>query len=124
MGALASRVNKLLAAAGYHPPEVKQLAEALNLPSSNLSNLRAVLAALEREGHVVKVATDLYFSKGSFESAKEQLITRLTADGEITAGTYRDLLSASRKYAIALLDHFDRSGVTTRVGDVRKLRTR
>jgi selenocysteine-specific elongation factor len=124
MGTLASRVHELLTAAGYHPPDIRQLAETLNLPSSQLSTLRALLAAMEREGQVVKVATDLYFSKESFESAKSQLMARLTADGEITAATYRDLLNASRKYAIALLDHFDRTGITTRVGDMRKLRAR
>ena len=41
---------------------------------------------------------------------------------EITAAAYRDLLGASRKFAIALLDYFDHSGVTMRVGDARKLR--
>ncbi len=40
---------------------------------------------------------------------------------EITAATYRDLLGASRKFAIALLDYFDHAGVTTRVGDARRL---
>ena len=49
---------------------------------------------------------------------------RLESGGEITAATYRDALKASRKFAIALLDYFDHSGVTTRVGDARKLRAR
>ena len=30
---------------------------------------------------------------------------------------YRDVLNASRKFAIALLDYFDHIGLTTRVGD-------
>jgi len=42
---------------------------------------------------------------------------------QITAATFRDLLGASRKFAIALLDHFDHTGVTTRVGDTRRLRS-
>jgi len=124
IGIVADRIDELLSHAGYHPPDLKQLAEALKLPATDLPNLRAVLSAMEREGRAIKVATDLYFGKAPFESAKSQLIERLAADGEITAATYRDLLNASRKYAIALLDHFDHSGVTTRVGDVRRLRAR
>jgi len=124
IGRFAARVDELLSEAGYHPPEVKQLLAALKLPPSDLPHLRTVLAAMEREGSVVKIATDLYFARGPFESAKSALMSRLTTDGEITAATYRDALNASRKYAIALLDYFDHSGVTTRVGDVRKLRTR
>ena len=124
MGVIADRVDDLLSRAGYHPPDLKQLAEALNLRTTDLPHLRVVLSAMERDGRVIKVATDLYFSKAPFEAAKSRLLERLNADGEITAATYRDLLNASRKYAIALLDHFDHSGVTTRVGDVRRLRAR
>jgi selenocysteine-specific elongation factor len=124
IGIVADRIDQLLNQAGYHPPDLKQLAEALELPAADLPHLRTVLAAMEREGRVIKVASDLYFSKTPFESAKSQLIERLATAGEITAATYRDLLNASRKYAIALLDHFDHSGITTRVGDVRRLRVR
>ncbi|MBV8055154.1 MAG: selenocysteine-specific translation elongation factor [Deltaproteobacteria bacterium] len=124
IGLIANRIDELLTQAGYHPPDLKQLAEALKVTLADLPRLRTVLSAMEREGRVIKIATDLYFSKAPFESAKSQLIERLGADGEITAATYRDLLNASRKYAIALLDHFDHSGVTTRVGDVRRLRAR
>jgi len=77
---------------------------------------------MEREGRVVKVATDLYFARAAFDAAQAKLIERLKADGEVTAASYRDSLKASRKFAIALLDYFDHTGVTTRVGDLRKLR--
>jgi hypothetical protein len=36
--------------------------------------------------------------------------------GEISAAVFRDLIGASRKFAIALLDWCDRTGVTTRCG--------
>ena len=42
--------------------------------------------------------------------------------GEITAAAFRDLIGASRKYSIAFLDYCDRTGVTLRVGDVRRMR--
>ena len=58
----------------------------------------------------------------AFEAAQTMLTDHLTANGEITAAAYRDLLGASRKFAIALLDYFDRTGVTIRVGDLRRLR--
>jgi selenocysteine-specific elongation factor len=124
VGQLAERIHALLTEAGYHPPDLKQLAEALKLPAAELPHLRTVLSAMEREGRVIKIATDLYFGRAPFEAAKSRLMERLATDGEISAATYRDVLNASRKYAIALLDYFDHSAVTTRVGDVRKLRAR
>jgi selenocysteine-specific elongation factor len=43
---------------------------------------------------------------------------------EITLAALRDDLQTSRKYAQALLEHFDAARLTLRVGDVRKLRRR
>ena len=121
-GELGARIERILHEAGFQPPDLKQLAEALKIGAGEIARLRRVLAAMEREGRVVKIASDMYFAHDPFEAAKAKLIERLNADGEITAATYRDLLNASRKFAITLLDHFDHTGVTTRVGDARKLR--
>lgn len=121
-GKIGARVEAMLKEAGFQPPDLKQLIEALKLPGTELARLRTLLTAMEREGRVVKVATDLYFDGGALEAAKTRLTERLKADGEITAAVYRDMLNASRKFAIALLDYFDHAGLTTRVGDLRKLR--
>src|SRR5579863_2206445 len=123
-GELGVRVERILREAGYQPPDLKQLAETLQMPASAMARLRAVLGAIEREGRVIKIATDFYMAREPFESAQAKLLERLKRDGEISAATYRDVLDASRKFAILLLDHFDHSGVTTRVGDLRKLRHR
>ena len=66
---------------------------------------------MEREGRVVKIATDLYFEpRARWRPRSQRLLDHLKTDGEITAATYRDLLGASRKFAIALLDYFDHAG--------------
>ncbi len=123
-GKLVSRIEDELRKGGFQPPELKLLADALALPPAEVAKLRSVLSALEREGKVVKIATDLYFARASFDAARAHLTDYLQKHPEITAGAYRDLLGASRKFAIALLDYFDHSGVTTRVGDARKLRAK
>jgi selenocysteine-specific elongation factor len=92
------------------------------VPLADIARLRTLLAAMEREQRVTRVAAELYFSRAAVENAKRQLIERLERDGSITAAIYRDMLGASRKFAIALLDYFDHSGVTLRAGDERKLR--
>jgi selenocysteine-specific elongation factor len=123
-GELGSRILRLLDEGGFQPPDFKQLSDTLKVPAGEIARVRTLLGALEREGRVVKIATDLFFARAPFEAAKASLLERLKADGEITAATYRDVLNASRKFAIALLDHFDHAGVTMRVGDLRKLRAR
>jgi selenocysteine-specific elongation factor len=68
------------------------------------------------------VATDLYFLSSCVDNVKNVLCKHLAEKGEISAATFRDLLGSSRKYTIALLEYFDREGVTLRVGDVRRLK--
>src|ERR1700722_13463185 len=120
---LGAKIDAALTSAEFQPPDLKQLAEALKIPTSQLPHLRTVLVAMERQGRIVKIATDLYFSRAAADAAKVRLVDYLATHREITAATFRDLLGASRQFAIALLDHFDHTGVTTRVGDIRRLRT-
>jgi len=120
---LGVRLAEKLAAAGFHPPDLKQLAGELGLPVSDVAKLRTLLTAMEREGRVVKIATDLYFDRAQLDEARARLLKHFERNPEVSAAAYRDLLGASRKFAIALLDFFDHSGVTTRVGDVRRLRS-
>jgi selenocysteine-specific elongation factor len=120
---LGAKIEAALTAAQFQPPDLKQLAEALKVPTSQLPHVRTVLVAMEREGRIVKIATDLYFSRAAADAAKDRLVKYLATHPEITAATFRDLLGTSRKFAIALLDHFDHTGITTRVGDVRRLRS-
>jgi selenocysteine-specific elongation factor len=121
-GTLGARIEAALTSAQFQPPDLKQLAEALKIPASQLPHLRTVLLAMERQGRIIKIATDLYFSRAAADAAKDRLVKYLETHPEITAAVFRDLLGASRKFAIALLDHFDRTGITTRVGDIRRLR--
>ncbi len=117
--ALATRAEALLRDGDLTPPDLKQLETTLAVPRARLNDL---LQQLEREGRVQRVAPDLYYAAAALERARGLLRDYVTAHGEITAATFRDLINASRKYSIALLDYFDRTGFTLRVGDSRKLR--
>jgi len=112
-------VERLLAAGGFTPPDLRQLEEATGALRKALVD---VLGVLEAERKVVRVGPDLYYARGPADEAKEIVVAHCRRHGEIAAGTFRDLIGASRKFAIAFLDWCDRSGVTVRVGDLRKLR--
>jgi len=116
---LAARAEQVLAEGGLTPPDLKQVESALGVPRARLVEL---LQQLEREGRVSRIAPDLYYAAPALEEARTLLRDHVAAHGEITAATFRDLINASRKFSIALLDYFDRTGFTLRVGDARKLR--
>jgi selenocysteine-specific elongation factor len=116
---ILDRIAVELASAGFTPPETPQLAAGVGLP---LTRIIALLDDLERAGRVVRVAPELYFAADVIDRVREIVRRHVAEHGEISAAVLRDLLNASRKFSLALLNYFDRTGFTLRVGDVRKLR--
>ncbi len=116
---LAGRVMSAIVATSLMPPVVKDLADGLGVDAKKITTVAGVL--VER-GELVRVAADLYYARGTIDEVEARLREFLAREGEITAAGFRDLISASRKYCIPLLDYFDRAGTTIRVGDVRRLR--
>ncbi len=117
--ALADRIERLLTDGGFTPPDVRGLEAAAGVPRRDLLE---VLRTLEAAGRVVRVSADLYFARTAADEARARLERHCGAEGSISPAAFRDLIGASRKFAIALLEWLDRSGVTIRVGDLRRLR--
>lgn len=117
---LMERIKKLLGEQELAPPELKQIEKDAAVPRAKLIE---VLRLLERERAIVKVATDLYFLSSCVDKVRNVLSRHLTEKGEISAAAFRDLLGSSRKYTIALLEYFDREGLTLRIGDIRRLKS-
>jgi selenocysteine-specific elongation factor len=116
---LGEQVVHLLTAGGFTPPDLRQLEEETRVGRRELVD---VLSVLEGEGRVVRVGPELYYARDAADQVTALVRGHCRAHGELTAAGFRDLIHASRKYAIAVLEWCDRTGVTVRVGDLRKLR--
>jgi selenocysteine-specific elongation factor len=117
--ALSERVLASIRRTAAMPPTFKQLEEELGISGRRLID---VVNVLVERGAVVKVAPDMAFAREVVSEIEARLRAYLEREREITAAGFRDLIDASRKYSIPLLDYFDRSGVTVRSGDFRRLR--
>ncbi len=113
---IITKFKKLLRDAAFLPPSWKELCRKLDLDETAGTEL---LQYLLRTGEMVKITDDLYFSGDVMVTARERLSAYLRTQGEITVGELRDLLQTSRKYALPLLEYFDREKITRRVGDKR-----
>ncbi len=82
-----------------------------------------IVNALIELGELVTVSQDVIFRKKDYDEMVKKLRAEIQQKGQITLAEVRDLFNTSRKYAQALLEHLDASGVTMRNGDFRKLRT-
>ena len=115
----AKKVAAALAEAGCAPPTTDELAKRLGMSTSTLAR---ALGTLEKDGAVVRVDKSLSFDAAALGSLRDAVASHLAAHGSGTAAELKDAMGTSRKYAIPLLEHFDRIGLTIRDGDARKLR--
>ncbi len=74
---------------------------------------------LQENGVLFKVSEDLYFHKDAYRQAIELLSHHFSEQDTLTLAQFRDLAGTSRKYAQALLEHFDQQKLTRRVEDHR-----
>jgi len=80
-----------------------------------------VVDGLARTGEVVRVK-ELLFDAAALKGIREKLVAFVAQRGEITVPEFKELSGLSRKYTIPLLEHFDGTKITLRVGDKRVLR--
>lgn len=89
--------------------------------ASNAQHARKLLQLLLDAGTLVRVHGDMIFHQAALVDLEKRL--RAFADGHagraIEVGAFKDLAGISRKYAIPLLEYFDRKRVTRREGDKR-----
>ena len=81
-----------------------------------------VLGVMVKDGVLLKVKEDLYFHRSAVEDLEKELVDFLKSHGEITTPQFKEMTGASRKYTIPLIEYFDKTQVTVRVGDSRVLR--
>ena len=98
------------------PPSVDELHSRFG------SSTMALIRRLERNGEVVRVADDRYYSTGSLESMVGSLRRALEPGRSYSPAELKDVLGFSRKYLIPFLEFCDRRGVTERSGAGRVLR--
>lgn len=97
----------------YGPPTRKQCLEKIEQP---------LLNALVEMGQLIQVNEDVLLQPEAYQAMRTAVIDHIKAQGQITLAELRDKFNTSRKYAVAVLEHLDQTGVTLRRGDIRVLR--
>lgn len=111
-----AKVDALLAAfrrSPYATPSVGECEQAIGAEAFN---------ALVEQGRLVKVSADVVFLAETYQEMVDRVVRFIQENGAITVAQVRDMFNASRKYALALMEHLDQRKVTRRVGDERVLR--
>jgi selenocysteine-specific elongation factor len=78
-----------------------------------------VLNALIEQGQLIKLGDGLLFLRETYEEALKRLVIYLREHEKMTVAEARDVLGATRKYILPLLEHMDALHLTKRSGDER-----
>lgn len=111
--ATASRIRATLATNPFDPPSSKELAP-------DVAGQQA-LRFLRETNEVVEITADLVIGRVAVEQMRDKIAGLLRANGGATVSELRQALGSSRRVVVPLLEYFDRTGVTRRVGDKRVL---
>jgi selenocysteine-specific elongation factor len=81
------------------------------------------LAALRAAGRAVRVSKSLHYQREVLDQLRQRVVTLAElGGGAVTLAQLRDELGSSRKFAQALLEHFDSERLTIRRGEEHHLR--
>ncbi|WP_251861838.1 selenocysteine-specific translation elongation factor [Clostridium sp. Marseille-Q2269] len=101
----------------YMPPKFEELISK----EQDETEFRRVYEAILEEGTLFKVNEDCIILTSDYNEAKEKVKKYIENNSKITVAEFRDMMDTSRKYSLAILEHFDGIKFTKRNGDERVL---
>lgn len=116
----ADQLAHLFIKAEFVTPRPDELPAIIGLKQSVIDEL---LVNLRHRNLLVELGDQILVHHVHLEKSKQVLVNHLEKHGRIRLAEYKDLLNTSRKFALPLLEYWDKTGLTKRVGDDRVLRT-
>ncbi|MGI8640832.1 MAG: SelB C-terminal domain-containing protein, partial [Pyrinomonadaceae bacterium] len=119
---IREKLEKIYKTAKLEVPTLENaLLESISGTKLKKEHARKVFQLLLNSGEIVKVTEDFYFTKDAIAELVEQIkvFASKTPDRLIDVAKFKDIANVSRKYAIPLLEYFDREKITRRAGDKR-----
>ena len=113
---LSDKIEKIYKDAGVIVPNRDDVLKMIND-----KNKIKVMDSMIAEGRLVMVDKQLLFHRDVFDECISKMKDFATQNGDITLAQFRDMIGASRKYAVAILEYCDGKKITRKVGDVRVL---
>src|SRR6201988_3033671 len=119
---LSKRIEQLYLVAGVEAPTIDELMTRANVAAPQRAQARKILQLLIDDRTLVRIQGEMFMHTKVVQDLKTKLrayATQHEPDRLIDVPAFKDLAGVSRKYAIPLLEFFDREQVTRRAGDKR-----
>lgn len=118
---LVDTIESLYRDRAFDPPSVEQLVEETG---TTADTVKKILRILREHKKLVQVDQGMVFHCEAVDRAREILVEYIQKEGKLESVRFKYLLDTTRKFALPLLDYFDRVGLLRRDGNTRYLRKR
>ncbi|MBN2447658.1 MAG: SelB C-terminal domain-containing protein, partial [Phycisphaerae bacterium] len=116
---LADRISSIYTHRGFTTPRPDELP---GLIGADWPVIEPLVTHLLQTGELVRLNDKVLMHRSQVALSRDALLTYLATTGRLHSGDFKDILGTTRKYAIPLLEYWDRMGLTRRDGDDRVLR--
>ena len=113
------KVERLFRDRPFTPPGIDDVATGAGLTADHATRVVRLLVEQQR---LVQAAPEILFHVEAIEEAKRRLVEFIRQEGCMESVKFKYLLETTRKFAIPLLDYFDKIGVTRPIGHTRYLK--
>ena len=103
--------------AGLEPPPVEEVLAQFD--AKELPDVKQVLESAAADGSLILLSPGLYWHRETYARVCGVVKEHFAAHETISLAELRDALGTSRKYALAVLEYYDRNRITRKDGDVR-----
>lgn len=101
----------------YSTPRLEDVMQSMKFKKVDIDQVfNAILGE-----NLVRLNQEIIIHIKAYEEAKRKLADYVSKNGSITLSEFRDILNTSRKYAVAILEHFDSEKFTKRMDEKRIL---
>jgi selenocysteine-specific elongation factor len=111
---IAMRIEGAFRSTGLASPLEEEVQRKLALTPSLFKH---ILDSLIRDGKIVRLGAKVTYHRDALDGAREAALGLIARHGSVTIAEIRDKLNLSRKYAQAILEYLDKTGLTKRVED-------
>ena len=115
---LVTRIEEMHAVERFGAPILSEIVADVEKPPKKVKDLLKYLAQM---GRVIPISSELALHVDAVAHAQDLLIKRLSSNEPMPSSEFKDIIGASRKYVIPLLEYFDRVRLTKRTGNTRLL---
>ena len=112
-------ISRIYLESSLSPPLLKDVLEGFG---NSRKKAQDVISVMLKDGELVKVSEELLYAAANLDRLRKDYQDYLLREGKANPAGFKEITGLSRKFIIPLMEFFDKTRLTIRVGDYRVLR--